>query len=311
MPNPSASQGWNWRLLRCGAFKLDGGSMFGIVPRALWAKASPPDDKNRIRLDTNALLLERDGKVALVEVGNGDKFGPKERDIYAMEDRSVLDALHEADCRPEDISLVVVTHLHFDHAGGLTRLPRAGEPDRPALTFPNARVVCQAREWDDAIANRSTMTRTYLREHLTEQVSEHLNLVNSKVPLEAVPPGSPPRAVDADLDQFFDFHEVLPGIEVFRVPGHTWGQQAVRVTGAKGETVVFTPDVMPTVHHAGAPYNMGYDVEPFVSGLMRRHFLDAAAGQGWILAIDHEPDTPTVRVEADSGKPGVWRLTPC
>ncbi|MBL0920764.1 MAG: MBL fold metallo-hydrolase [Phycisphaerales bacterium] len=302
-----ANPGWNWKLLRCGEFRLDGGSMFGIVPKALWAKAANPDEKNRIRLQTNALLLEREGRVVVVEVGNGDKFGPKERDIYAMEDRSILDALHEADCRPEDVSDVIVTHLHFDHAGGLTRLPRAGEPDGPRLTFPNARIVSQQQEWDDALANRSSMTRTYLREHLTSEVAERLHLVESAPPLLLHGPGRAPEPSPAGAGTFFDFVEVLPGIDVFRVPGHTWGQQAVRVRAIGGETVVFTPDVMPTVHHLGGPYNMAYDVEPYVSGLMRHKYLEAAASEGWILAIDHEPDTPLVRVVAEPGKPGVWR----
>lgn len=284
--------------------------MFGIVPKALWAKAAPPDEKNRIRLQTNALLLERDGQIVVVEVGNGDKFGQKERDIYAMDDRSILTALHEVDCRPEDVDLVIVTHLHFDHAGGLTRLPRAGEPDRPAITFPNASIVSQRQEWEDAIANHSSMTRTYLREHLTGEVAERLRLIDSKVPLACPAPGQAPEASPAGSGSFFDFAEVLPGIDVFRVPGHTWGQQAVRVRGLKGETVVFTPDVMPTIHHLGGPYNMAYDVEPYVSGLMRHRYLDAAASEGWILAIDHEPDTPLVRVRPDPGKPGVWSPHP-
>ncbi len=284
--------------------------MFGIVPKVLWAKAMPPDDRNRIRLQSNSLLLERDGRIVVVEVGNGDKFGQKERDIYAMEDRSILDALHEADCRPEDVDTVIVTHLHFDHAGGLTRLPREGEPERPILAFPNARIVVQHQEWDDALSNRSTMTRTYLRDHLTSEVAERLELADSKAPIAWGGEGKAPDAAPAGTGTFFDYVEVLPGVDVFRVPGHTWGQQAVRVRGADGQTIVFTPDVMPTVHHASGPYSMAYDVEPYVSGLMRAKYLEAAAAEGWTLAIDHEPDTPLVRVEPNLDRPGSWMLTP-
>jgi glyoxylase-like metal-dependent hydrolase (beta-lactamase superfamily II) len=306
-----STRGWNWRLLRCGAFRLDGGSMFGIVPKAIWAKSSPPDDRNRIRLQTNALLLERDGVLVVVEVGNGDKFGPRERDIYAMEDRSILEALHECDCRPQDIAHVIVTHLHFDHAGGLTRRPASGEPDRPVLTFPEAEIIVQAQEWSDALANRSTMTRTYLRDHLTPEVAERLRRVESRPPVAQGGAGQPPSPAPAGAGAFFDHVEVLPGIDVFRVPGHTWGQQAVRVHGADGATVVFTPDVMPTIHHTSGPYSMAYDVEPYVSGLMRQKYLEAAATEGWTLAIDHEPDHPLVRVAPSADRPGSWTLNPC
>ncbi len=293
---------WSWRLLRSGAFRLDGGSMFGVVPRVVWEKAVAPDERNRIPVQSNTLLLEREGRLVVIEVGCGDKLGPKERDLYALEDRSVLDALNEAGADPSGVSTVIVTHLHFDHAGALTRRPRAGEPDRPILTFPNAEIVCQRQEWDDSKANRSTMTRTYLKDHLTEEVAERLRLIDGASPVTQTGPGGP-----VAFGQFV-FTQVLPGIEVFRVPGHTWGQQAVRFTDRRGRVIVYTPDVMPTVHHVGQAYNMAYDVEPFVSGQMRARLLDAAASLGWLLAIDHEPGNPIVRVERDREKPGVFRL---
>ena len=293
---------WNWRLLRCGAFRLDGGSMFGVVPRVVWSRTVEPDERNRIPLQTNALLLERNGTTVVVELGIGDKFGAKERDIYAMEDRTVLDALHEAGCDAASVGAVVLSHLHFDHAGALTRRPRAGEGEGPVVAFPNARIVTQKQEWEDALANRSTMHKTYLPDHLTPGVKERVLLVDS-----------PDPGADLDAKGFVPTPVPLPGLEgigVFRVPGHTWGQQAVMFKDARGRTVVFTPDVMPTVNHAGAAYNMAYDVETYTSMRMRMRLLEAATERGWSLAIDHEPGPAVVRVEHDPDKRGAYRLTP-
>lgn len=298
----STDLGWNWTLLRAGGFMLDGGAMFGVIPKPLWTRMVQPDDRNRIPVQSNCLLLERDGHLAIIEVGNGDKFGAKERDIYGMEDRSVLDALHEADCPPEDIRTAIVTHLHFDHAGGLTRKPRGGEGEGPSLTFPNAEIISQRREWEDAIANRSTMSKTYLREHLTPAVKERVRLIDGPSPPD-------PMLEASDVGgELFPGVEVLPGVEVVRMPGHTWGQQAVRFRAADGSMVVYVPDVMPTVHHASAAANMAYDVEPWVSMRMRMRLLSEAATRGWLLALDHEPGEPVVRVTADPSKPGAYSL---
>lgn len=300
--------GWSWRLLRCGRFKLDGGAMFGILPKPVWTRLVEPDERNRIPLQCNSLLLERDGRLVLIETGIGDRTPDKLRDIYDLERRSVLDALREVDCRPEDVDHVVVTHLHFDHAGGLTRLPRAGEssdPKRPPLSFPNARVVSQRVEWEDAKANRSTMHATYLPEHLTPEVEERLLLVDGAAPPTSDRDGLP------SPDRWFTFVEALPGIEVFRVPGHTWGQQAVKITRDDGRVMVYVPDVMPTVWHASPTANMAYDMEPYVSMLQRRALLELAAAEGWLLCLDHEPGEAAVfRVETDPEKPGRPRLTP-
>ena len=196
---------YSWRLLRAGRFKLDGGSMFGLVPRVVWSKTVQPDDRGRIGVQHNCLLLERAGqpggattglpspKLVVIETGSGDKLDAKSKDIFELEDRSILNALQEVSCRPEDIELVTATHLHFDHAGGLTRLARSGEtpdwtgpgsantPHGVKLTFPNAAIVAQSREWSDALANRSVMTRTYFRDHL-EPIKDRVTLVDSPRP---------------------------------------------------------------------------------------------------------------------------------
>ncbi len=268
---------YRWTLLRAGAFRLDGGSMFGVVPKALWARLSPPDEDNRIPLQTNCLLLEGGGRRVLVETGYGAKWGDKDRAIFGMQDRSVLDALAELGVRPGDIDAVIVTHLHFDHAGGLTHL---GDDGQAVSSFPRAEVIVQRQEWEDALANRSTMTRTYLRSHL-DPVAAQLRLVDGE-------------------------QEVLPGIHVWPMIGHTFGQQAVRFADAAG-TVCFPGDVMPTVSHVGAAYNMAYDILPYTNLQSKAALLARAAAEGWRLVIDHEPGRPVVRV-LGTEKPGQWRL---
>lgn len=266
---------WRWRLLRAGAFRLDGGAMFGVVPKALWARMTPADDDNRIGLQTNCLLLERDGVRVLVETGYGGKWSEKERAIYALERRTVVDALAEVGVAPEDIDHVVVTHLHFDHAAGLTVPAEGGAGAVPA--FPRADVIVQRVEWDDACANKSTMTATYLQSHLA-------------------PIADRVRLIDGDA-------EVLPGIHVVPMPGHTWGQQAVRFDDGDG-VVCFPGDVLPTRNHVGLAFNMAYDQLPYQNLLTKRDLLARARAEAWRLVLDHEPESPVVRVVEDPDRPG-------
>lgn len=266
---------WRWRLLRAGAFRLDGGAMFGLVPKNLWARMTPADDQNRIGLQTNCLLLERDGTRVLVETGYGGKWSDKERGIFAMEPRTVVDALAEVGVAPGEIDHVVVTHLHFDHAAGLTALEDDGATARPV--FANADVIVQRLEWDDACANKSTMTATYLQSHLAP-IADRVRLVEGEV-------------------------EVLPGIHVFPLPGHTWGQQGVRFADGDG-VVCFPGDVLPTRNHAGPAFNMAYDQLPYQNLLTKRALFARARAEGWRLVLDHEPGEPVVRVVEDPERPG-------
>ena len=154
---------WNWQLLRAGALRLDGGGMFGVIPRTIWSRLVTPDKHNRIPLQTNCLLLRDGTQTVLVETGCGDKWTDTQRGHWDLERRTVVDALREAGTEPEQIDFVIVTHLHFDPAAALTRWDDDGQP---VPTFPNATVVTQEVEWTDALANKSTMGRTYLRSHL-------------------------------------------------------------------------------------------------------------------------------------------------
>ncbi|NIO59388.1 MAG: MBL fold metallo-hydrolase, partial [Acidobacteria bacterium] len=139
--------------LHAGRFRLDGGGMFGVVPKTMWQTMIEADANNRIGLDTNCLLLDDGTHTVLIETGYGDKWTDKERGFWDLEDRTILDALREAATPPEAIDVVIVTHLHFDHAAGLTRHDETGQP---VASFPNARVYTQKTEWEDALANKST-----------------------------------------------------------------------------------------------------------------------------------------------------------
>lgn len=271
---------WSWQLLRAGNFRLDGGSMFGVVPKPIWSTLTTPDDQNRIPLQTNCLLLDDGSTKVLIETGYGGKWSDKERGFFDLEHRTIADALHETNIEPTAIDHVIVSHLHFDHAGGLTELNADGQP---VPTFPNATVHVQKTEWDDALANKSTMTRTYLRSHL-DPVAD--------------------RIVQHDGEA-----EALQGITVWPMPGHTWGQQAVRFTDEHG-VVCFPGDVMPTANHVGLPFSMGYDMEPYTNMRSKKSLLERAAAEGWRLAIDHEPGEAIVRVKPDDEKPGRFTLQP-
>ena len=271
---------WSWQLLRAGSFRLDGGSMFGIVPRILWSALTTPDDRNRIHLQTNCLLLDDGLHKALIETGYGDKWSKKDRDIFCMERRTIADALGEIGIAPEDIDLALITHLHFDHAGGLTHTDDSGEA---ISTFPSADIIVQQIEWDDALACRSTMTKTYLRDHLD-------------------PVAGQVRAVQGEV-------ELLPGLFVWPVIGHTWGHQAVRFFDDKG-VVCFPGDLIPTIHHQGIAFNMAYDMLPHANMLSKQSLLERALAEKWRIVIDHEVDHPVVSVVRDPKRSGGVRLEP-
>ena len=243
--------------LRTGAFRLDGGGMFGLIPKPMWSQWTAPDADNRIALLTRSLLVEsRDGLV-LVEAGCGDKWTDRERAMYDLERRTAVDALAELGVDPRDIAHVVLTHLHFDHAAGLTRMGAAGLES----VFANARIHVQRQEWLDALANKSTMTRTYLRTHL-DPIAERVELHQGPA-------------------------EVVAGVRVMPAPGHTWGQQVVMWADAEG-TVCYPGDAMPTVHHAHLSASLGYDMLPYQTMLTKRALLELADAERWRLVLDHQ-----------------------
>jgi glyoxylase-like metal-dependent hydrolase (beta-lactamase superfamily II) len=261
------------RLLRGGEFRLDGGAMFGVVPKVLWEKRSTPDERNRIRLAANCLLLGVAGKNVLVETGNGTKWTPKLRDIYAVDAGDPLrDALHQAGVAPEQIDIVINTHLHFDHAGGNTRL----DGDRAIPTFPNARYVLQRGELQHAEHPSDRDHASYFPENFQPiTAAKQWNLVEGDV-------------------------EILPGVSVERIPGHNADIQAVKISGG-GTTVVFVADLFPTRHHLPLPWIMAYDLYPMQTLETKRKWVRDIVRTGSIVVFGHDPEVPSATLyERDS-----------
>ncbi|MFN3650333.1 MAG: MBL fold metallo-hydrolase [Armatimonadota bacterium] len=261
------------RIVSGGAFKLDGGGMFGVVPKPLWSRAFEPDARNRIALDANCVLVRTPDELVLIDTGNGSKLGEKERDIFDLAPgNALLDNLAGAGVRPEEITTVLLTHLHMDHAGGASHL----EGDRPVASFPKARVVVQQREWEDACANRSHMRVSYRAENLR--------------PLEE---SGRLQLLDGDA-------EVAPGVEVRVTGGHTPGHHCVLLRSG-GETALLPADICPTVAHLRPAYNMAYDLAPYETLQVKAELLEQAAREGWLVIFDHEPVQKAVRLRLEGG----------
>lgn len=267
-------------LLDAGALKLDGGAMFGLIPKALWQRGCLADEDNRIQLACNSLLVtwpDTPQPRLIVETGPGNKYATKEQRIFALDPARWLGpTLAQRGIDPATITDVVLTHLHFDHAGGLTQ--RVGEQLVP--TFPNATVHVQQQEYDDAHSNHSVMTATYRAENLALAAQRWRLLVG-----------------DA---------EILPGVRVVATPGHTRGHQSVIISGQRRK-LVFAGDFLPTRHHVGPPYNMAYDLLPLDNRETKQRMLAWIAAEDALLVLDHEVDTPVVTAQPA----GEWfALTP-
>jgi glyoxylase-like metal-dependent hydrolase (beta-lactamase superfamily II) len=259
-------------LISGGHLKLDGGAMFGLIPKALWSRVCPADDQNRIQLACNCLLVRWPGRgrCAIIETGHGPKYAEKEQRIFAIDPaRWLLPGLRAHGVDPAAITDVIVSHLHFDHAGGLTH----EQDGRLVPTFPKARVHVQRAELEDARAKLGIMTATYREENLA--------------PLD-----------QADAWRVLDgAGEIVPGIRALPTPGHTRGHHSIVIAGRE-RTLVFGGDLMPTRHHLGAPYNMAYDLHPLENRASKQKVLQWLAGSGALLVLDHEVETPVLSVRA-------------
>ena len=257
-----------------GNFYLDGGAMFGVVPKMLWSKKSPADERNRIRLAANSLLVRAHNKRILIETGNGTKWEPKLRDIYGIQEGDPLkDSLSRAGVAPSQIDLVINTHLHFDHAGGNTR-PDNGR-DVPA--FPNATYVVQRGELAHAMNPTERDRASYFPDRF--------------VPITEA---SQWQFVDGDV-------EILPGISVMRIPGHNADIQGVKISG-RDRSIVCVADLIPTRHHLPLAWVTGYDLYPLQSLETKRKRIAEIVNQGWIVAFGHDPDYPAATLHDRNGK---------
>jgi glyoxylase-like metal-dependent hydrolase (beta-lactamase superfamily II) len=264
---------WTICTLETGFFWLDGGSMFGSVPKPLWSRSNPPDERNRIRLAMRCLLLEGEGRRILVDDGIGEKFPPRLVDIYRVEhDAHTLErSLGAVGLTVEDVTDVVLTHLHFDHAGGSTRREAKGLVPR----LPHARYHVQRRNWENARRPNPRERASYLPENFE--------------PL-----------MEAGVLTLWDGPQApWPGIELFTADGHTRGQQLVRVSGREG-TLYYVADLIPTTSHVRIPYVMGYDVAALETMEEKRALLDRAAREGAWVCLEHDPVTALARPVAQA-----------
>lgn len=265
--------------LEAGLQRLDGGAMFGVVPKPLWERRIPPDDRNRIPLALRCLLVETPDALVLVDTGVGNKENEKFLDIYGIENAGdptrLEDAILAAGHRPDDVDIVISTHLHFDHAGGNTlRLPDGSI----RTAFPGARYVVQRQEYEFA------------------------RLPNERIRASYMAANYEPVA-DAGAWDFVEGETVIvPGVSVIPTPGHTPHHQSVLVR-SEGQTACFLADLVPTAAHLPLPWIMGYDLEPLVTLETKRALLDRARREEWLLIFEHDPTIPWGRLDPENPRP--------
>lgn len=266
-----------------GGQKLDGGAMFGVVPKPLWEKRIPADERNRIPLAMRCLLVETPDALVLIDNGAGNKENEKFINIYGLENRSsdatlyptiLEEAIAAAGFKPDDVDIMLDTHLHFDHAGGNTHVDADGQV---RLSFPRARYIVQKGEYEYAHWKNERIQASYLK-HNFEPVKEAGKL----------------ELVEGDVD-------IVQGISVMRTPGHTPHHQSVLIQSA-GQTAIFLADVMPTSAHLPLPWIMGYDVEPLVTLESKRAIVKRAQDEDWLLIFEHDPTVAWGRIGEKDGK---------
>lgn len=245
-----------------GHFRLDGGAMFGIVPKPLWEKRAPADDRNRIRVGLRPLLV-RGEKTVIIDAGIGGKMDAKSVDIYGIDrPRDLTHSLADAGLGVDDIDIVLATHLHFDHAGGFTTRTASGAI---VPTFPRARYVVRTAEWEDATHPHERNRASYLAENF--------------VPLEQA----------GVLDLVPEDGEIMAGVRVKRSGGHTMHHQVVIIESA-GKTAVFPADMIPTAAHIDEPWIMAYDLYPMDTLIFKRAFIREAIEREYLIFFEHDPE---------------------
>ncbi len=254
--------GYEIHPVETGRFGLDGGAMFGIVPKPLWARTNPPDERNRIELASRAMLIVGHGKTILVDNGNGSKFTEKQIDIYRldMSQYEIKRSLSQYGFQPKDITDVILTHLHFDHAGGSTY----HENGESKPTFPNAKYYVQKAHWKQAINPTEKDRGSYMPEDF--------------LPLKRF-----------GVLEFLDGEcELFPNIELLVMNGHTTAQQLPKISDSS-KTVLYCCDLFPTTSHIALPYIMAYDLRPLVTLEEKRRVLGLASEEAWMLFFEHDP----------------------
>lgn len=251
----------NVHIINTGFFKLDGGAMFGVVPKPLWSKHNPADERNRCTWAMRCLLIEDGDRLILVDTGMGDKQDAKFFGHYDPHgDDTLLGSIRKAGFKPEDVTDVLLTHLHFDHVGGAV----VNSANGPSLTFPNATYWSDADHWQWAMYPNAREKASFLKENL--------------VPIQE---SGQLRYVEKDSSPF-------PAVDFIRVDGHT-EQMMLPVFRYKGQTIIYAADLLPSSAHISMPWVMAYDVRPLLTMEEKARVLGRAVDEKCILLFEHDP----------------------
>jgi glyoxylase-like metal-dependent hydrolase (beta-lactamase superfamily II) len=242
------------------SFKIDGGAMYGVIPKVIWQRFNPPDSDNMVKLDINLLLIKSDGENILIDAGIGDALSERQKKMFGVEKSSVLEKkLSEHNLTPEAIHLVLLTHLHADHAGGVVKVENGQKIPR----FPNARYIVQLKEWEEAMHPDERTSATYFTSNLRILEDEKL------------------------LELIDGQDEVAKGIKLIPTGGHTPGHQAVLIEDGDNK-ILWAGDIIPSTHHVRIPYVASVDLFPRETMEQKRKFLQMCLNDGWNLAFDHD-----------------------
>ncbi len=267
--------------VNAGFFKLDGGAMFGVVPRTIWEKLNPPDEKNLCTWAMRCLLIEIQDRRILIDTGIGTKQSEKFFSYYEPNGGPIEKALQDQGIEPETITDVILTHLHFDHCGGAITKDKEGNL---SPTFPNATYWSNHRHWDWAMRPNPRERASFLRENFE--------------PLEKW----------GKVKWLYDGDELIPGIKVHFVYGHTEAMMLVRISLKKGRDLIYMADLIPSAAHVPLPYVMSYDVRPLQTLQERERFLKEAVENSNILFFEHDPVNECAIVEEGKRYPVISRL---
>lgn len=252
---------YNLQFIQTGLFALDGGAMFGIIPKPLWEKSNPPDEKNRIKLGAKSILLESDSRKILVDTGIGSTWDEKFLKIYDVQfhNNNLFDELNKVNIKPDEITDVILTHLHFDHTGGSV----IEQNGKMIPAFPNADYHVQKEHFDWALNPSDRDRGSFIKNRFVPLAEEGvLKFIN---------------------DKYFDDE-----IEFIKVYGHTIGMQLIKIFDSSN-TILYCADLVPTSSHVPVPYVMGYDIQPLNTVKEKNELFPMAVEEEWKLIFEHDP----------------------